>query len=71
MDWFSFGANAKYLTSKIWHSEASAFALDLGVQVQTDLLAFGGKRNDGMKIGMSISNYGTRMQYDGIDLLFP
>jgi len=71
VDWFSFGANIKYLTSKIWHMEASAAALDLGVQVQTDLFAFGGKRGDGMKLGMSISNYGTRMQYDGIDLLFP
>ena len=24
-----------------------------------------------MKIGMSISNYGTRLRYDGIDLLTP
>jgi hypothetical protein len=69
--WFSFGAAAKYVTSKIWHTQASAFALDLGVQVQTHLLSFSGQREDGMKIGMSISNYGTRMQYDGSDLLFP
>ena len=24
-----------------------------------------------MNIGMSIANYGTRMKYDGLDLLFP
>ena len=24
---------------------------------------------DGLKIGMSLSNYGTRMQYGGLDLL--
>jgi hypothetical protein len=69
--WFSFGAAVKYVTSKIWHTQANAFALDLGVQVQTHLLSFSGRREDGMQIGMSISNYGTRMQYDGSDLLFP
>lgn len=69
--WFSFGATAKYISSKIWHSEASAFALDLGVQVQTHFFSYSGQREDGLKLGMSISNYGTRMQYGGHDLLFP
>lgn len=69
--WFSFGASAKYITSKIWHTQASAFALDLGVQVQTHLFSLSKRREDGMRIGMSISNYGTRMRYDGKDLLFP
>ncbi len=71
VSWFSFGATAKYINSKIWHTEASAFALDLGVQVQTHFFSTTGKRENGMKIGMSISNYGTRMQYSGKDLLFP
>jgi len=69
--WFSFGASAKYITSKIWHTQANAFALDLGVQVQTHLFSISGRREDGMRIGMSIANYGSRMQYDGKDLLFP
>ena len=28
-------------------------------------------RNNGMRIGMSISNYGSKMRYDGIDLINP
>ena len=34
-DWFAFGFTAKYITSKIWHETASAFALDLGAIVNT------------------------------------
>ena len=68
---FSFGASAKLISSKIWHSSASAFAIDLGTLVNTSFLSPTGSSEDGMRIGMSISNYGTRMQYDGIDLLNP
>ena len=70
-DWFSFGAAAKYITSKIWHMDASAFALDMGVIVKTPFFAQDDDRSRGMRIGMSISNYGTRMQYDGQDLINP
>ncbi|HDP97665.1 MAG TPA: PorV/PorQ family protein [bacterium] len=70
-NWFAFGASTKYISSKIWHSSASAFAVDLGVIVNTHFFSFTGKREDGMNIGMSISNYGTKMTYDGIDLLQP
>ncbi len=69
--WFSFGATAKYVTSQIWHMNASAMALDLGVLVNTNFFSFSGKREDGMTIGMSISNYGTKMKYDGMDLTNP
>jgi len=68
-NWFAFGASAKYVSSKIWHTSASAFAVDLGVIVNTNFLSFTGKREDGINIGMSISNYGTKLTYDGIDLL--
>ena len=71
VNWFSFGATAKYISSKIWHSTASALALDLGVIVQTPFFSASGRDEDGLKIGMSISNYGGRMRYDGMDLLFP
>ena len=71
VQWFSFGATAKVISSKIWHSTASAFALDVGAIVNTEFLSPTGKKEDGMRIGMSISNYGTRMKYDGIDLLNP
>ena len=49
---------------------ASAFALDLGVLVNTKF-SLQGKDEDGLNIGMSISNYGTRMQFDGIDSYQP
>jgi hypothetical protein len=70
-NWFSFGFAAKYITSSIWHMEASAFAIDLGVVVKTPFFAPSDDRNGGLRIGMSISNYGNRMQYDGQDLLNP
>ncbi len=69
--WFSFGANAKYVSSQIWHSKASAMAIDLGALVSTGFFSTTGRQEDGLRIGMSISNYGTKMQYDGIDLVYP
>lgn len=69
--WFAFGASAKYISSQIWHTSASAMAVDLGVNVNTGFFSVTGKYEDGMRIGMSISNYGSRMRYDGMDLLFP
>ncbi len=69
--WFSFGLAGKYIASQIWHEHASALALDLGVIVKTFFFSPTGKRADGLNIGMSISNYGTRMRYDGTDLTRP
>lgn len=69
--WFAFGASTKFITSKIWHTNANAFALDLGVMVNTQFLSPTGNREDGLTIGMSISNYGTKMKFDGMDLLHP
>ncbi len=68
-NWFSFGASAKFVYSKIWYLSAKAFALDLGVIVRTRFFSLTGRREDGLRIGMSISNYGTRMRYAGINLL--
>ena len=70
-DWFAFGATGKYVSSNIWHMSANAFAFDFGALVTTEFLSPTGKRNQGMKIGMSISNYGTRLRYDGIDIMVP
>ncbi|MBK7107042.1 MAG: PorV/PorQ family protein [Ignavibacteriae bacterium] len=70
-DWFGFGTSIKWISSNIWHLSANALALDLGVMVNTQFFSFSSDRADGMSIGMSISNYGTRIQYDGIDLLVP
>ena len=71
VSWFSFGSSLKYINSNIWHSSASAFAVDLGVLVNTSFFSFTGNNKDGINIGMSISNYGTRMKYDGIDSYQP
>ncbi len=71
VQWFAFGASAKYINSKIWHTNATAMAVDLGVVVNTHFFSPTGNRSDGMTIGMSISNYGTKMKYDGMDLMHP
>lgn len=67
--WFGFGATAKYIRSSIWHSSASAIAVDLGVLIQTPFFSTTGSEKNGLKIGMSLTNYGSKMKYDGIDLL--
>ena len=71
VDWFSFGISGKYISSNIWHMNASAAAIDFGVLVTTNFFSPTNKRSQGMKVGMSISNYGTRLRYDGIDLMTP
>lgn len=70
-EWFSFGASLKYISSKIWEVNASAIAVDLGVMLNTEFFSPTGKRTEGLQIGMSISNYGTRMKFDGMNLLNP
>lgn len=70
-EWFAFGAGLKYVSSQIWHETGSAMAFDLGVLIKTEFFSPSGKQNDGLRIGMSISNYGTKLRYDGKDLLTP
>lgn len=70
-DWFSIGTSAKYISSNILHTNASAFAVDLGVIINTSFFSPDGGRENALKLGMSISNYGTRMKYEGIDLINP
>ena len=56
---FSIGFNGKYIRQKIWHMSASGFAIDIGTLFTTPFA--------GMKIGMSISNFGGKMQMLGKD----
>jgi len=70
-EWFGFGTSIKYIRSSIWHMSASSAAVDLGVMVSTAFFSPDGNRENGLSIGMSISNYGTKMKYDGMDLLQP
>lgn len=60
-DRFSIGGSIKYIQQRLWNESASAFALDIGLLFVTDF--------NGMKLGMSISNFGTDMHMDGKDLL--
>jgi hypothetical protein len=69
--WFAFGAAGKFISSSVWHMSANALAVDLGVVIRTNFFSPGDSRSHGMKIGMSVSNYGSRMRYDGMDLLQP
>ncbi|MBN1782608.1 PorV/PorQ family protein [bacterium] len=60
-DRFSVGLNVKLIHEKIYHSTANGLAFDVGTLFTTRL--------HGLKIGMSISNYGTKMQMSGQDML--
>ncbi|MCY4224897.1 MAG: PorV/PorQ family protein [Bacteroidetes bacterium] len=60
-DSFSFGASAKMINEQIWHSSARGLALDLGTVFVTPFR--------GIRLGASISNFGTKMQMSGDDLL--
>jgi hypothetical protein len=60
-DRFSIGGNVKYIQETIWHSSASSFAFDVGVLYTTFF--------KNIKVGMSISNFGTEMQMNGRDML--
>ena len=59
-DRFSVGLQFTYLQETIWHSAMSAFAINVGTLYQI--------APDGLRIGASISNWGTRGKYDGRDL---
>ena len=60
-DRFSIGGTAKYVTERIWHSNATALAVDVGTMFETPFR--------GIRLGASISNFGSRMQMSGDDLL--
>lgn len=57
---FSIGLNAKFIDERLYHSDAIGFGLDVGAQFNTHF--------NGLMLGMSISNYGTKMQLDGRDM---
>lgn len=61
-DNFSIGFNAKYIREHIWHMSAVGFALDVGVLYKIPIL-------NEFRLAASISNFGTKMQLDGRDIL--
>jgi hypothetical protein len=60
-DRFSIGGTAKMIHESIWHSDAGGMAADIGIQYRTFF--------KNLKIGMSISNFGSDMKIDGRDML--
>jgi hypothetical protein len=60
-DRFSVGTTVKYIQENIYHSKAQGMAFDVGTLFDTQFA--------GLKIGMNISNYGTKMQMSGRDML--
>ena len=59
-DRFSIGFHGKIVRETISFSNATAFGFDVGSQYQTDF--------SGLKIGMAITNFGTKMKLQGTDL---
>ncbi len=60
-DKFSIGANLKYVQQRIWHSSARAIAGDLGALFVTPF--------KNIRIGASISNFGSSLKMDGRDMI--
>ena len=58
---FIVGANAKLVAENIYHSNAMGVAFDIGTIFKTPFY--------GVRFGSSISNFGTKMQMSGNDLL--
>ncbi len=58
-DHFAVGVQAKIIKETISFSSASAFAIDAGSQYMTDFY--------GLRIGMAVSNFGTKMRLYGTD----
>lgn len=56
-DKFSIGFNPKFIYQKIWKMSASAIAIDMGVKYQTPF--------DAITLGMSMSNFGSKMRLLG------
>jgi len=58
-DRFAFGATFKYINRRIWNMNASAIAMDFGIIYKLPV--------DNMQLGMSILNFGSKLQMQGTD----
>jgi len=57
---FSIGATVKYINERIFNSSATGMAVDIGTIYDTPL--------PGLRLGFSVSNFGSKMRIDGEDL---
>jgi hypothetical protein len=60
-DRFSIGFTGKFIRERIWNSEASAFAIDIGTSFRTDFIG-------GMTVAATMYNFGTEMKLNGRDI---
>ena len=60
-DRFAIGAALKVINERIWNSSSSGAAIDIGTTFVTPF--------EGIRLGASITNFGTKMQIGGDDLL--
>jgi len=60
-EWFAAGMTVKYITEGIFNSKANGFAFDVGTVFKTPFY--------GIKFATIITNYGSKMQMTGEDLL--
>jgi len=65
-DRLSVGIKVKYIQERLAGTQAGSFAIDLGSVFVTNFL-------NNLRIGINLSNFGSRMQFDGRDLavIFP
>jgi len=59
-DQFSMGATVKYIGQRIWNESASSFAFDLGLLYVTGF--------HGLRLGVTMTNFGGDLKMDGRDL---
>jgi hypothetical protein len=59
-DWFSIGGTVKYINERIFNCTAPGFAIDIGTIYNTPL--------NGLRLGFSVSNFGSKMHITGEDL---
>lgn len=60
-DRFSLGGSVKLIRERIWNSSASGVAFDVGTQFVTPF--------QGIRLGAAITNFGTKLEIGGDDLL--
>jgi hypothetical protein len=58
---FSFGFTFKYIQQKLFNETASTFAVDIGGMLDTGF--------KGMRLGITMSNFGGKLKLDGRDLI--
>lgn len=61
-DNFSIGFTVKYIRDQVWDMSANSFAIDVGTMYTTPF--------NGLRIGASISNFGTKMKLEGRNTYF-